>query len=414
MNIAEIFARALTANSGAEAPTVLLTDETLPFSMEDLIEVDTPDAAQEEVAICICRDLPDTPRPRVSPDLRVIDTPPDVEAVADDDGADAAPIPEINNEHAVVRESQTAVNIGVVPAAVPLPATAPELTHRQEGGKEKRPVVDALFVKQALAEQPRLSAEKLVVSPPYPVQDVEPRHSAPRLKERTFVYDAFVPKPTDAEPTRQTIRSMSEVSSEPSVQNTAKDVSSEARPELLLRAPDKNPAISRPVRVIEALPMTAILGAAEVFERTPLRHVAAPVLQPPQLKPGNAVINQVSTALIQASDGKFELRLDPPELGHVRISVTHSDTVLTAQITTEKPEISEFLRRNAEVLAKELARAGFEGATLDFSNRGAGYGAAFEGAAAEDLDEVSFVEGDLGRVSPQPVNLQLDGLDIRL
>ncbi len=91
------------------------------------------------------------------------------------------------------------------------------------------------------------------------------------------------------------------------------------------------------------------------------------VLQTTRMSP-QRIINQISIAVTNTSEGKFELRLDPPELGRIHISITQADSNISAHITAEKPDMAEFLRRNADILARELAKSGLEGATLSFAD----------------------------------------------
>lgn len=85
-----------------------------------------------------------------------------------------------------------------------------------------------------------------------------------------------------------------------------------------------------------------------------------------QIRVTEQVISAVSTSVGET----VEIRLDPPELGKVRVLMTSIENTTTAQIISEKPEIADLLRRNAALLTKELTKAGFENVSLDFQTSG--------------------------------------------
>ncbi len=96
-----------------------------------------------------------------------------------------------------------------------------------------------------------------------------------------------------------------------------------------------------------------------------------PVAQPNPGQPQTAeakIALQISTAISNTSKDTVEIRLDPPELGRVIISITQSESGLSATVTSEKAEISDLLRRHAELLSRELAKSGFSDASLEFSH----------------------------------------------
>ncbi len=82
-----------------------------------------------------------------------------------------------------------------------------------------------------------------------------------------------------------------------------------------------------------------------------------------------AVAHQVIAAIRQEKgSGTVEVRLDPPELGRVRIAfLMERQDIVTALVTSERPETLDLLRRHASDLSKELERAGFTSVTINFS-----------------------------------------------
>lgn len=109
---------------------------------------------------------------------------------------------------------------------------------------------------------------------------------------------------------------------------------------------------------IDKAPMTAL---TETRAHTPTKIE----MSPPNTR---NIINQITVAISNTSDGKVELRLDPPELGRIHITLTQTDSGFTAQILTDKADITELLRRNGDILERELAKSGIKDASLSFSH----------------------------------------------
>lgn len=84
------------------------------------------------------------------------------------------------------------------------------------------------------------------------------------------------------------------------------------------------------------------------------------------------VHRQLGEAIITMQGDSAEITLSPEELGGVRIAVLRDQGGLTITLTTERPETAELMRRHAELLQRELAAAGEEGARLDFASGGQG------------------------------------------
>jgi flagellar hook-length control protein FliK len=201
-------------------------------------------------------------------------------------------------------------------------------------------------------------------------------------------------------------------------QGEAEQPASPRREGRAMRPPAREPAQGNPVaQAVQATPAAAPDGAlaldAEGFELRVLGEArlgvsaasasasgaglpGAPV--PPAQ--AQAAIAQVAVAIRGAAQDRIEIRLDPPELGRVRIEMRLVDGTLQALVTTERPEVQDLMRRNAEILRAELEAAGYEGVSLGF----AGGEAAGERAAGEQAPRESAAR-DGGRGSGEPVTL---------
>ncbi|WP_323767703.1 flagellar hook-length control protein FliK [Antarctobacter sp.] len=85
-----------------------------------------------------------------------------------------------------------------------------------------------------------------------------------------------------------------------------------------------------------------------------------------------ATVRQVAEGMARLSDGIVEIRLSPEELGHVRMQLVSSDGGMTVHVSADRPETLDLLRRNIDQLARDLADAGYDGASFTFSEGGGG------------------------------------------
>ncbi|MCG6882576.1 MAG: flagellar hook-length control protein FliK [Silicimonas sp.] len=97
--------------------------------------------------------------------------------------------------------------------------------------------------------------------------------------------------------------------------------------------------------------------------------VAAPEHVRQEQPAARSVVTQIvqSVTRSQASN-VIEVRLQPEELGRVRLTLTPSDSGIAVQIVAERTETLDLLRRNIDLLAEDLNRRGFS--DLDFSFEG--------------------------------------------
>lgn len=93
---------------------------------------------------------------------------------------------------------------------------------------------------------------------------------------------------------------------------------------------------------------------------------AAPA-PPPAAPPPPAA--QLSEAIVTSGDGQIDLRLDPEELGRVRVTLHQDGDVMRVHIHADRPDTLDLLRRNAGDLAAELRAAGYEGTSFSFGDQ---------------------------------------------
>ncbi|MEO1242618.1 MAG: flagellar hook-length control protein FliK [Pseudomonadota bacterium] len=89
----------------------------------------------------------------------------------------------------------------------------------------------------------------------------------------------------------------------------------------------------------------------------------------------SAAAQLIAAIRTEVKTGNIEVRLDPPEMGRVRInmSIETADAV-KAVLTVERPETLDHLRRNMSQFIDDLKMAGFASVDLEFSEQsGSGF-----------------------------------------
>ncbi len=178
------------------------------------------------------------------------------------------------------------------------------------------------------------------------------------------------------------------------------------------------PGVGAAAPAADALALAPVSGTAAAASAAPeaglMRGEAANAAPAPQAA---AVVGQVVVALGKAHEPKIEIRLDPPELGRVHIHLTPTEGGVQAVVAADRPETHDLLRRHADLLARELAEAGYSGVDLQFAAGGdTGTRQEARGALAA-FEEVASVVAPLAGPVTAPVQaarLVAGGLDIRL
>jgi len=113
-------------------------------------------------------------------------------------------------------------------------------------------------------------------------------------------------------------------------------------------------------------------------------------------------------------DEPIELLLDPVELGKVRFEMTTTGDRVQVNLSVERPETLELLRRNLDSLRSELGAAGFDASTLSFGQWSGGR----EDATPAATPLIPFGDDLVANglpAQPNPSRSTADqGLDLRL
>ncbi|MEO9822861.1 MAG: flagellar hook-length control protein FliK [Yoonia sp.] len=114
-------------------------------------------------------------------------------------------------------------------------------------------------------------------------------------------------------------------------------------------------------------------GLAETGSR---QHVSSPpqaqVVQNLNSYEAKSIAQQLAAQITKQNDGSTTIRLNPEELGPVRMSLRNADGVMVMTILAERPETAEIMRRHITELAQEFQALGYESMTFEFSGDGPG------------------------------------------
>lgn len=139
---------------------------------------------------------------------------------------------------------------------------------------------------------------------------------------------------------------------------------------------------------------------------------SAPTLPPtaPLLPPPEQIGAQIRSALAVGGTQDIEIRLDPEELGRVRIILSTKDGGMSVAIYSDKAEVLDLMRRNSDLLEAEFSDIGYEGASFSFQQEREG-----DHQPPQDIQEQWDIEPPVDLpISHQPQTIGQDArLDMR-
>ncbi|WP_254704036.1 flagellar hook-length control protein FliK [Roseovarius sp. THAF9] len=163
---------------------------------------------------------------------------------------------------------------------------------------------------------------------------------------------------------------------------------------------------------------TSASGAltSQVETSAPLRPNAPMSALSPELP--RHVAEQLASGFRSGADKSVEIRLNPVELGRVRINLQTGDTGVIVTVLADRPETLDLLRRHTDILAQEFQEIGYGAAEFSFDQ---GSDARSDQGSDEDRGsyhrEGATLEVDsTGSAAPTNAStrIALDRVDIRL
>ena len=108
-------------------------------------------------------------------------------------------------------------------------------------------------------------------------------------------------------------------------------------------------------------------ATAGIAPETTAQRAASPAPTPTSIAPP-APAEQVARAVAVAPGERVvEVRLDPPQLGRVRVEFDFTGDAVRAVVSAAEPEALSLLRRGQAGLVRDLAEMGYEGAEVEYA-----------------------------------------------
>jgi len=305
-------------------------------------------------------------------------------------------------------------------ALVPRPATRqvvppepPSTTTRASPSAPEQPLPVPNSDRQGLAPVP---------TPPAPPQNTPPLRPVAPAAQSIAAPPAPTPGPTLV-PSAERVPFVPGRATPPQPPKASDPAQSLTRPGPPLTGPaaDLEETAPAPTSHKDSEPLLARNSDAPPLSAAALREGlgAVPASAPPSaLARAEQIAAQITTYLATASNvadrsAPIEIALDPPELGQLRISVARGDDGVVVNLTIDRPETLDLMRRHAGLLSEEFQRQGLENTGFTFSGRDGGQPAPDRAAPDGPGHAPPEIAPD---ARPRPAATSTDGtsLDIRI
>ncbi|WP_342069167.1 flagellar hook-length control protein FliK [Yoonia algicola] len=119
---------------------------------------------------------------------------------------------------------------------------------------------------------------------------------------------------------------------------------------------------------------------------------------------------QIAVAVTNSTGQTTEIALNPEELGRVKLSLSGSDSVITVNVLTERPETQDLLRRHIDILAQEFRQLGYTSISFSFGEQN---GQAQDAPVPDNPAVEPEVQDTVPIAQPAPAHA-VTGLDLRI
>ncbi|MEP3347189.1 MAG: flagellar hook-length control protein FliK [Litoreibacter sp.] len=106
----------------------------------------------------------------------------------------------------------------------------------------------------------------------------------------------------------------------------------------------------------------------------------------------SGISDQITAAITTTNENEIEVRLDPEELGRLRIVLGGREGSMNVTVFSERTDVLELLKRNSNLLETHFSDAGYEDASFSFEKE-------HQEAPHEDIDDHSLIVIDAPELS---------------
>lgn len=125
------------------------------------------------------------------------------------------------------------------------------------------------------------------------------------------------------------------------------------------------------------------------------------------------IARQIAPVIDRLADGATEIRLDPAELGRLRLTVQATDTAVTMTIQVERPETADLMRRHLDGLVSDLRAQGYAEVAIRLDGDRGGDGGGRQ-APANYRHQTALPDRAPADSPPAPQRPRGGALDLRL
>jgi len=188
-----------------------------------------------------------------------------------------------------------------------------------------------------------------------------------------------------------------------------------ASPEMVSASNDTGPAqVKADAAASDLQPLAEAGGLDRGMPESARSATGSTSPHPPLAEAPRPAMRMMAESLHRAADGSVELTLSPEELGRVRLTLSPAETGITVNITADRAETLDLMRRHADLLNGAMRELGYGDVFLDFGGSGQQRSAEqFTDGAASDPRQ----DGETGlapETAAQAPSSRLAGLDLRL
>lgn len=128
------------------------------------------------------------------------------------------------------------------------------------------------------------------------------------------------------------------------------------------------------------------------------------------------VARQIAEALQNQAERPVELRLNPEELGRVRMTLQASEDSMKVLITVERPETLALMRKHIDLLGQEFQRLGYSGTQFTFAEQQGNDPGMDQRSHANEPPQADLqdVENAEAKDTARPQLIATSGVDLRL
>jgi flagellar hook-length control protein FliK len=161
---------------------------------------------------------------------------------------------------------------------------------------------------------------------------------------------------------------------------------------------------------VKAIDAEMTLGVATGERATAMTTPSGPGQAASSPDTARSVATQIAMAISNVNGNATEISLNPEELGRVRISLTAVDGAITLNVSAERPETQDLMRRHIDLLSQQFRDLGY--GTISFS-----FGKEKGDQQGHIMPEAEAVEAELQEtqaVGGVPRAQTSSGLDLRI